>query len=52
MEQIKHLLQKVQAKIEIYEKHKELSGENFNIFSIMGMESDEVLRILRLLQSF
>ena len=42
MEQIKHLLQKVQAKIELYEKHKELSGENFNIFSIMGMESDEV----------
>lgn len=42
MEQIKHLLQSVHAKIELFEKHKELSGENFNIFSIMGMESDEV----------
>lgn len=39
---IKNLLKDVQAKIDLYEKHKELSGENFNIFSIMGMESDEV----------
>lgn len=38
----KDLLNAVQAKIYLYEKHKELSGENFNIFSIMSMESDEV----------
>lgn len=39
---IQNLLKDVQSKIDLYEKHKELSGENFNIFSIMGMESDEV----------
>ena len=38
----KELLNAVKAKIDVYEKHKELSGENFNIFSIMSMESDEV----------
>lgn len=38
----KELLNAVKAKIDVYEKHKELSGENFNIFSIMRMESDEV----------
>lgn len=38
----KDLLNVVKAKIDIYGKHKELSGENFNIFSIMSMESDEV----------
>lgn len=42
MEKTIQLLKSVQSKIELYEKHKELSGENFNIFSIMGMESDEV----------
>lgn len=42
MTQTQQLLQTVQAKINLYDKQKELSGENFNIFSIMGMESDEV----------
>lgn len=41
-QKIQNLLKNVQSKIDLYEKHKELSGENFNIFSIMGMESDEV----------
>lgn len=36
------LIDKVKAQIDLYEKHKELSGENFNIFSIMSMENDEV----------
>lgn len=38
----KELLNAVKAKIDIYDKHKELSGENFNIFYIMNKESDEV----------
>ena len=38
----KYLLNAVKAKIDIYDKHKELSGENFNIFSIMSMNNDEV----------
>lgn len=39
---MQQLLDKVKAQIDLFEKHKELSGENFNIFSIMSMESDEV----------
>ncbi len=39
---MQQLLDKVKAQIDIFEKHKELSGENFNIFSIMTMENDEV----------
>lgn len=38
----KELLNAVKSKIDIYDKHKELSGENFNIFSIMSMNHDEV----------
>lgn len=36
------ILSQVKSIINLYKKHAELSGENFNIFSIMGMESDEV----------
>ena len=36
------LVRQVRSIIDLYEKHAELSGERFNIFSIMGMESDEV----------
>lgn len=36
------LLAKINSIIKVYEKHAKLSGEKFNIFSIMGMESDEV----------
>lgn len=39
---LSQLLAKITSTIKVYEKHAELSGENFNIFSIMGMESDEV----------
>jgi hypothetical protein len=39
---MQQLLDKVKAQIDLFEKHKELSGENFNIFSIMSMENDEV----------
>jgi len=36
------LLKQVKSIIDLYEKHAELSGEKFNVFSIMGMDSDEV----------
>lgn len=36
------LLKQVKSIIDLYEKHAEISGEKFNIFSIMGMDSDEV----------
>jgi|SRR5690606_11578894 hypothetical protein len=36
------LLSQINSIIKVYEKHTLLSGENFNVFSIMGMESDEV----------
>lgn len=36
------LLNRISSIIKVYEKHAELSGEKFNIFSIMGMDSDEV----------
>ena len=36
------LLAQINSTIKVYEKHAELSGEKFNVFSIMGMESDEV----------
>lgn len=35
-------LNQVKQLVESYQKQRELSGENFNIFSIMTMESDEV----------
>lgn len=35
-------LNQIQQLIEMYEKQRELLGENFNIFSIMNMEYDEV----------
>lgn len=35
-------LKQVKLLVESYEKQRELSGENFNVFSIMTMESDEV----------
>ena len=39
---MKQLLAQINSTIKVYEKHAELSGEKFNVFSIMGMESDEV----------
>lgn len=35
-------LNQVKQLVDSFEKQRELSGENFNIFSIMSMESDEV----------
>ncbi len=35
-------LKQVKLLVESYEKQRELSGENFNVFSIMTMEQDEV----------
>lgn len=35
-------LNQVKQLVESFEKQRELSGENFNVFSIMSMESDEV----------
>lgn len=35
-------LNQVNSIVKIYEKRAELTGENFNVFSIMNMESDEV----------
>ena len=37
-----YLLNQVKTLLKIYEKHTELTGENFNIFRIMNMERDEV----------
>lgn len=42
MNQNYYFLKEVQQQIRFYAKQRELSGENFNIFSIMSMESDEV----------
>lgn len=42
MNKLNLLLKQVKTIIDLYEKHAELSGERFNIFSIMSMESDEV----------
>ena len=42
MGDIHYLLNQVRTLVKIYEKHKELTGENFNIFRIMNMERDEV----------
>lgn len=36
------LLNQINPIVKVYEKHAQLSGEKFNIFSIIGMESDEV----------
>src|SRR5690606_14530268 len=37
-----NFIKDVSSLLEIYNLKRELSGENFNIFSIMSMESDEV----------
>lgn len=37
-----NFLHQIKNMIDLYEQQKEISGENFNIFSIMSMESDEV----------
>ncbi len=42
MNQNYYFLKEVQQQISFFAKQRELSGENFNIFSIMSMESDEV----------
>ena len=42
MTQNYYFLKEVQQQIRFFAKQRELSGENFNIFSIMSMESDEV----------
>lgn len=42
MNQNYYFLKEVQQQIRFFAKQRELSGENFNIFSIMSMESDEV----------
>ncbi|MGB6084071.1 PD-(D/E)XK nuclease family protein [Moheibacter sp.] len=39
---MKHLLNSVNLIISKYKEIEKVSGESFNIFSIMGMESDEV----------
>lgn len=42
MNTIHHLFNQVKTIVKVYEKHTELTGENFNIFRIMNMERDEV----------
>ena len=42
MENLDQLLNEVQTITESYERVAEATGENFNIFSILQMESDEV----------
>lgn len=37
-----NFLREISGVIEMYSRHRKLSGEDFNIFSIMSMESDEV----------
>ncbi len=37
-----NFLNEISRVIEMYSRHRKLSGEDFNIFSIMSMESDEV----------
>lgn len=37
-----NFLNEISRLLEMHNKHKQLSGEDFNIFSIMSMESDEV----------
>lgn len=41
-EKVKNLLGKVSGLLKSYEKIAKATGENFNIFSVMGMESNEV----------
>ncbi|RTY86919.1 MULTISPECIES: PDDEXK-like family protein [unclassified Flavobacterium] len=41
-EKAKNLLSQVSGLLKSYEKLAKSTGENFNIFSVMGMESDEV----------
>lgn len=42
MEKTQHLLNQVGALLKSYEKLARSTGENFNIFTVMGMESNEV----------
>ena len=42
MEKTKHLLNQVGSLLKSYDKLAKSTGENFNIFSVMGMERDEV----------
>ena len=42
MEKINYLLNQVGSLLKSYEKLAKSTGENFNIFSVMGMERDEV----------
>lgn len=42
MEKTKHLLNQVGSLLKSYDKLAKSTGENFNIFSVMGMESNEV----------
>lgn len=42
MEKTKHLLIQVKGLLKSYEKLAQSTGENFNIFAVMGMESNEV----------
>jgi len=41
-EKIKHLLNQVGSLLKSYDKIAKATGENFNIFSVIGMESNEV----------
>ena len=42
METMKNLLSQVSSIIQQYEKVAELTGENFNVFKILGVETKEV----------
>lgn len=42
MDKTKHLLNQVGSLLKSYDKLAKSTGENFNIFSVMGMESNEV----------
>jgi len=41
-DKIVHLLEQVNVLVQKHERKAKEGGENFNIFSIMNMESDEV----------
>ena len=37
-----NFLKEISRVTEMYNRHRKLSGEEFNIFSVMSMEADEV----------
>mgnify|MGYP000526485501 CR=1 FL=1 len=52
MDKIKNLLQQVSIIKKKYDEIAKITGENFNIFSIMRAESDEVRTHSRIIADF